>query len=153
MRNPWNCTAVCVIVPLMVVSALALPARVDQPYMKASLEHLKLAEQSLVKAKVDKAGHRAKALAFTRKAITAVTKGIAWGESHPERADIGILPEGTTVASAQPNMEAAKVSLQSALDNLSKSTPNKGGFREDAIILVKVALAEVEDAIAMYRKT
>jgi hypothetical protein len=47
-----------------------------QPHMRAALAQLKSAREQLDKAKPDKGGHRAKALALTKEAIDQVQKGI-----------------------------------------------------------------------------
>ena len=53
---------------------------------------------------------------------------------------------GATVALAttyQPHMASAKSDLQSALNQLNASTPDKGGHRDNAISLVKQAITQV----------
>ena len=53
-----------------------------QPNMKAALEHLRHAKESLEKATPDKGGHRVKALELVSKAIEATEKGIAYDAKH-----------------------------------------------------------------------
>lgn len=52
----------------------------------------------------------------------------------------------------QPNMQAAKSSLQTARAELQKATPDKGGHRVNAIGLVNSAIAEVNAGIAFDRR-
>ena len=55
---------------------------------------------------------------------------------------------GACVAmAAQPNMQAALGSLQAALAELIKATPNKGGHRERANGFVDSAIAETRAGI------
>jgi hypothetical protein len=60
-----------------------------------------------------------------------------------------------TIAGAvpdQPNMQAARTSLQTARAELQKATPDKGGHRVNAIGLVNSAIAEVNEGIAFDRR-
>jgi|SRR5262245_36225070 len=52
----------------------------------------------------------------------------------------------------QPNMEAARTSLQTARSELNKATPDKGGHRANAIKLVVAAISEVNAGIAFARR-
>lgn len=52
----------------------------------------------------------------------------------------------------QPNMQAARSSLQTARAELQKATPDKGGHRVNAIGLINSALAEVNAGIAFDRR-
>jgi len=52
----------------------------------------------------------------------------------------------------QPNMEAARTSLQTAKAELQKALPDKGGHRVNALKLVNAAIAEVNQGIAFARK-
>ena len=61
---------------------LAGRASADQPHMQAALDALRSAEQQLEAATSDKGGHRAKAIAHTRKAIDEVEKGIRFDRRH-----------------------------------------------------------------------
>jgi hypothetical protein len=58
------------------------------------------------------------------------------------------------IASAvdQPNMQAARSSLQTAKAELQKATPDKGGHRVNAIKLVNAAILEVNAGIAFDRQ-
>jgi hypothetical protein len=51
----------------------------------------------------------------------------------------------------QPNMQAARSSLQTAKAELQKATPDKGGHRVNALGLVNSAIAEINAGIAFDR--
>jgi hypothetical protein len=55
------------------------PAAVDQPNMRAALEHLQDARRNLQSASADKGGHRQNALDLVSRAIDEVNRGIAAG--------------------------------------------------------------------------
>jgi hypothetical protein len=55
------------------------PARADQPHMDAALADLQSALHQLEIAIHDKGGHRVKAIALVKEAISETTKGIAAG--------------------------------------------------------------------------
>ena len=60
-----------------------------------------------------------------------------------------------TVAGAvpdQPNMQAARASLQTAKTELQKATPDKGGHRVNALKLINAAIGEVNAGIAFDRR-
>jgi hypothetical protein len=60
-----------------------------------------------------------------------------------------------TVAGAmpdQPNMQAARGSLQTAKTELQKATPDKGGHRVNALKLINAAIGEVNAGIAFDRR-
>ena len=52
----------------------------------------------------------------------------------------------------QPNMQAARSSLQTAKAELQKATPDKGGHRVNAVRLVNAAIQEVNAGIAFDRQ-
>jgi len=52
----------------------------------------------------------------------------------------------------QPNMQAARSSLQTARAELQKATPDKGGHRVNAMGLVNSAITEVNAGIAFDRR-
>jgi hypothetical protein len=54
-------------------------ASAAQPHMNAALDHLKLARRELNAALADKGGHREKAIALVKDAITEVEAGIEVG--------------------------------------------------------------------------
>jgi len=130
----------------LTVTTFALPGRVDQPHMKAAFNDLKQARNFLNKATPDKGGHRAKAIELTVNAMTAVQQGIEWDRTHPGSTG---LDEDLifTAVSDQPNMVEARKWLNSALGELNNATPNKGGYREQAIGLVQNAISEVNAGI------
>jgi len=132
------------------VTTFALPGRADQPFMKAALSDLKQAQGFLKKATADKGGHRMKAMELTANAIAAVNKGIEWDRTHPGSASNEDIKDAP-LPSDQPNMIAARDELKSALNNLNKAAPNKGGFREQAIGLVQSAIDEVNAGIEYDR--
>jgi hypothetical protein len=135
---------------ILAATTFALPLRMDQPFMKAALADLKEAQRSLNRAKADKGGHRVNAMDYTAKAITAVENGIEWYRLHPINADTGDLLENV-LPEDQPNMVAARKSLNSALDNLNRADPDKGGYRVQAIDFVKNAISEVNAGIEYER--
>lgn len=51
----------------------------------------------------------------------------------------------------QPNMQAARTSLQTARNELQKATPDKGGHRANAIKLITAAIQEVNAGIGFAR--
>ena len=51
----------------------------------------------------------------------------------------------------QPNMQAAKTSLQTARAELQKATPDKGGHRVNALKLINAAIQEVNAGINFGR--
>jgi len=53
-----------------------------QPHMRAALESLRAAKQSLMKAEHDKGGHRAKALELVNAAIAEVEQGVRFDNQH-----------------------------------------------------------------------
>jgi hypothetical protein len=60
-----------------------------------------------------------------------------------------------TVAGAmpdQPNMQAARGSLQTAKTELQRATPDKGGHRVNALKLINAAIGEVNAGIAFDRR-
>ncbi|MCE7870706.1 hypothetical protein DYH09_10040 [bacterium CPR1] len=52
----------------------------------------------------------------------------------------------------QPRMQAAQVNLLQARENLRAATPDKGGHRTKALVLVNKALEQVQLGIAWDRK-
>lgn len=138
----------------LTVSLLAVPAKVDQPYMRAAKTNLNQAKGNLNKATADKGGHRNRALALINEAIEQVNKGIAYDRRNG-REDFNEEDLWTGVesgASDQPNMEKAKTNLNQAKNNLNNATPDKGGHRNKALDLVKEAIEQVEKGIAFDRR-
>lgn len=139
--------------------SFVLPVSADQPRMRAAREDLEKAMKSLRKATPDKGGHREKAMDLASRAIAAVNRGIEFDRTHftPGRRrhdsdfDENILL-AVSVMPDQPNMENARASLQNALANLNAASADKGGFREQAIDLVRQAINEVNAGIEYDRK-
>src|SRR4051794_3755781 len=99
----------------LTVTTFALPARVDQPHMKAAFDDLRQARAFLDKAAPDKGGHRAKAIELTVNAMAAVKQGIDWDRTHP--GSTGLDEDITiTAVSDQPNMVEARKWLNAGLD-------------------------------------
>lgn len=61
------------------VNEMSRPAVVDQPNMKAALDHLQNAKRNLQSASADKGGHRQNAIDLVNRAIDEVNRGIAAG--------------------------------------------------------------------------
>ena len=53
----------------------------------------------------------------------------------------------TQALAYQGNMEAALSALQAALQSLQQATPDKGGHREHAIVLIRQAIWQTEAGI------
>jgi hypothetical protein len=127
--------------------------------MHAAKEDLEKAMKSLRKATADKGGHREKAMDLASRAIGAVDRGIEFDRTHftPGRRrrntdfDENILLAASTMPD-QPNMENARTHLQNALGNLNAASADKGGFREQAIDLVRQAISEVNAGIEYDRR-
>lgn len=130
----------------------ASPVRADQPLMQAALKNLRQAQTALGKATADKGGHRVKAEGLVARAMAEVNAGIAYDRATPgdrpkrKRNDLAVF------AADQPFMQQAKDNLQQALNNLQNATADKGGHRENAINLVREALAEVQKGIEYDRR-
>lgn len=56
------------------------------------------------------------------------------------------------VSADQPRMQAAQVNLQQARENLQAATPDKGGHRTRALVLVNKALEQVQAGISYDRR-
>ena len=141
-----------VVVLTMAFSFVSLPVSgADQPFMKAARADLNKALNNLRNADSDKGGHRMKAMDLVRQAVAKVNQGIA----YDRRNDTGLpefLEEAGSNTGDQPFMERAKDNLKSALDNLERASSDKGGYRADAINLVKQAIDEVKRGIDYDRK-
>lgn len=141
---------------LALVLAILPVSAFDQPYMKAAKVDLNQAMSSLRKATPDKGGHRENAMNLVGRAITAVSNGIDYDETNPNnrrRRNDSVADENRTIPVAdQPNMRAAKEHLKDALANLEKATADKGGFRVDAMRLVREAIDETQKGIDYDRQ-
>ena len=72
----------CLLCAVLLSGFLLGRASADQPHMQAALEHLREAKGELVRADVDKGGHRARAIVLVNDAIAQVEKGIAFDRRH-----------------------------------------------------------------------
>lgn len=150
-----NLTRFAVIV-LFTFSTFALPVPPDQPFMRAALENLKDAKNSLQKATADKGGYRERAIELTNAAMTSVNNGIAYDQTHytpgrrrPNSTDSN--NEAFSTPPDQPNMVRAREHLQNAMTNLRKASADKGGYREQAMNNVQSAINAVNDGIEYDR--
>ena len=116
----------------------------DQPNMESAKMNLQNAKANLLMAEHNKGGHRTKAINLINQAISQVNKGITFARRHNHVASAPPLPD-------QPHMDAALKYLQDAKSDLEKATPDKGGFRGNAIRLVNAAIDEVQLGIAAGR--
>jgi hypothetical protein len=115
-----------------------------QPHMKAALASLSAAKVQLDKASNDKGGHRAKALAQVKIAITETKSGIAFDNATPKA---NVSDDSVELVDAQPHMRAALGLLQTARNQLEKATSDKGGHRAKAIKAVDLAISETRQGI------
>ena len=122
------------------LAVIGQAAKPDQPFMEAARADLQRAKSELQVAMRDKGGHRAKAQALVNRAIGQVNAGIVYARRHNH----AMLPD-------QPHMQNALDALNSAKDNLDKANADKGGYRANAIQLVKDAIAEVKLGIEAGR--
>ena len=130
---------------LFVSTGLLLASPVDQPHMESARANLQKARAQLQVAAQNKGGHRAKALGLVNQAITAVNRGIQYDRRH-NHAQLAMNVSVTTFD--QPHMERALQLLMDARSDLEKATTDKGGFRVQAINLIKQAIEEVKMGIA-----
>jgi hypothetical protein len=143
---------------VLMVSMLSLPARADQPFMRAAKDNLEEAMKYLKKATADKGGHRERAMSLVSQAISAVNSGIAYDQQNPNdrrrRNDVGlenVFMETNRKNFDQPNMVKAREYLQSALANLNRASADKGSYRVQAMNLVRSAIGEINDGIEYDR--
>ena len=59
-----------------------VPARADEPHMRAALEHLRMAKHELEMATPNKGGHRERAMGRVDEAIHQTEDGIKFAEEH-----------------------------------------------------------------------
>ncbi|MEJ7625134.1 MAG: hypothetical protein WKF34_14170 [Pyrinomonadaceae bacterium] len=142
----------------LILLCVTLTFGIDQPNMTAARNDLNKANTSLRKASADKGGHRNNAMTLVSRAIAAVNDGIAYDRTHltpGKRGRRNSAIDETALGSYpdQPNMQAAKNHLQSALNNLQRASADKGGHRERAIDLVRDAISEVNKGIAFDRRS
>lgn len=142
----------------LTLSMMTLPARADQPFMRAAKDNLDDAMKYLKKATADKGGYREKAMSLVSQAISSVNNGIAYDQKTPNdrkrRNDAGFessLLEANSNNYDQPNMVKAREYLQSSLSNLNRASADKGGYREQAMRQVRDAINAVNDGIEYDR--
>lgn len=145
---------------ILTVSMLTLTAQADQPRMQAAKDDLENAIKYLKKATADKGGHRQRAMDLVSDAISSVNKGIEYDRNNytpgrGKRRNSEFTTESNFVPviafADQPNMEKARSYLNSALGNLNRASADKGGFREQAMRLVRDAINEVNAGIEYDR--
>ncbi len=138
----------------MVFSILTMTiSAFDQPYMKAARNDLNKAKTALKRAMADKGGHRNNAIGLVDRAITQINNGIEYDRKNPNNRPKrnSDFDENSFVNSDQPNMKIALERLEAALDNLEKATADKGGYRVNAMNLVRDAISEVRKGIEYDR--
>lgn len=139
------------------ISLLTLTAQADQPRMFAARDDLNNAMKYLKKATADKGGHREQAMSLVSQAITSVNNGIEYDRNNytPRKRRNSDFGENNFIAansfSDQPNMVKARDYLNGALDNLNRASADKGGYREQAMRLVRDAIREVNAGIEYDR--
>lgn len=129
----------------------------DQPFMKAAKADLNKAKNALKRAMADKGGHRNNAISLVDRAIGQVNAGIAYDKKNPNNrpkrnSDFEENESLSLANTDQPNMKIARDHLQNALNNLEKATADKGGYRVNAMQIVRDAIAEVNKGIEYDRK-
>ena len=160
-RNIYQFAIVLCLTMAFSFMTLTAGAVVDQPFMKAARNDLNKAQNNLRKATADKGGHRARAMQLVEQAITKVNQGIAYDRNNPKdrrprrnsAEPENIFNEtGLSASSDQPFMQKAKDNLKDALNNLERATADKGGFRAQALSLVREAIDEVNKGIDYDRR-
>lgn len=125
-----------------------------QPKMQAALAALQRADAALQRAVPNKGGHRERAIQLVRQAMAAVDAGMQFAAAHP--GEVGP-PEGAALpepvdenvpgAERQPNMARAVAELREARRQLREARRDKGGYRVQALSLIRQALGEVAQGI------
>lgn len=157
-KNFYN---VFVLSLVFVLSILTLPVQAggaaNQPYMEAAKKDLNNAKNALKRATADKGGHRERAIELINNAITQVDKGIDYDKQNPNnrpRRNFSFDGNELMILFAsydQPNMQIAKGYLEKALANLERATADKGGYRVNAMQIVREAIQEVNKGIEYDR--
>jgi hypothetical protein len=134
-----------VVALLMILCVCALVhATPDQPNMESARTNLQKARAELQAAEPNKGGHRARAIDLVNAAIGEVNKGIKFARRNNHATISAPTPD-------QPHMEAALNHLKNAKADLERATPDKGGYRANAIRLVNLAIDQVNAGIAAGR--
>jgi hypothetical protein len=142
---------------IMITSVSVIPARADQPFMRAALLNVRKGNSYLQKANADKGGFRVKAMELADKAIIAINNGIAWDQQHPgnrrrnSEDERQIFGETQMKQADNANMFKARAELEAALANLGKASADKGGYRNDAMNHVRSAIQAINDGIEYDR--
>lgn len=136
----------------LLVTSFTLPVRADQPRMQEAKASLENALKYLKKATADKGGHREQAMDLTSQAISSVNRGIEYDRTHitPRRNHVSGVDKSLAMPD-QPNMVTARNYLSAAIGSLNKASADKGGYREEALRLVRAAIAEVDAGIEYDR--
>lgn len=146
---------------ILSISILTSPVNgaANQPYMVAAKKDLNNAKNALKRATADKGGHRERAIQLVNDAITQVESGIAYDKQNPNnrprRNNFSFDGSELMISSGsydQPNMQIAKQHLEQALANLERATADKGGYRVNAMQLIRDAIQEVNKGIEYDRK-
>lgn len=156
MKTTKKITALLAVIVIN-ISILNLTVLADQPRMFAARDDLNNALKYLKKATADKGGHREQAMNLVSQAINAVNNGIDYDRKNytPRKRRNSDFGENNFTAASnfidQPNMEKARNYLNDALGNLNRASADKGGYREQALRLVRDAISEVNAGIEYDR--
>ena len=66
----------------LVVAQSPAPKTESQPHMNAAVDHLQQAQKELEAGSSDKGGHRVKAIALVKQALSEVQQGIQYDNTH-----------------------------------------------------------------------
>lgn len=139
----------------LLAGTFTLSVKADQPRMQEAKASLENALKSLKKATADKGGHREQAMDLTSQAISSVNKGIEYDRTHytPRHNHVFNMERSLSLSASpdQPNMVTARNYLTAAIGSLNKASADKGGYREEALRLVRAAIAEVDAGIEYDR--
>ena len=132
----------------MLLATVAVDAfgRTD-PYLKSTRTQLQKARARLYAGENDRAGHRARAMAYTTSAIDEVTAAM---KSNHHAAMPGNEDSSSAVVASSQVARALEF-LKQAQTNLAAATPDQGGHHAKATDLIKKAIEEVEQAIALNK--
>ncbi len=125
-----------------------------QPRMQAALQALAHAKEAAEAATPNKGGHREQAIQLIQQAFDAVNNGIQYatanatelteaeGPAPPEPVN-----EEVPGADRQPNMGQAIVALREARRQLKAGQHDKGGYRQQAIGYIQLAIEQLREGI------
>lgn len=108
------------------------------------------ARACLIASEEDKAGHRAKAMAYTFSAIAEVEAAMKSRDHHARFQTGDVVETSTSIDTTLVgnNIRKALVHLKQAKENLGAATPDQGGHHAKAMELIDKAIEEVEKANA-----